>query len=347
MILSSKQYKLLIVERNNEFHGVNLSEMDIMGRTSIEWVKKIDPDCEVVENVNVNELCNTVVLYSDMPLVNLEILEQISINMEELGINNAELPCGWIIGKKGENFSKIDGFNDVCCRVKDSKTYAYVNRIIRERINDRLMSEGVFMTAPETVYVDDTVIVKEGTIINNNNVLKGATVIGSKVVLGINNELTDTEIGDNTKLVGVVANQAKVGANTTVGPYAYLRPGAVVGDNCKVGDFVEIKNSNVLSGAKVPHLAYVGDADVGHKVNVGCGVIFANYDGKKKHRTKVGDNTFLGSNTTLIAPVEVGNNVFIAAGSTIAHSIQDGALVIARARETVKEGRAETYLKKE
>lgn len=347
MIFSSKEYKLLILERDSTFGGVQLGGLDILGRTSTDWLKKIDENCEIVKEVDVTTLTDTVVLYSDMPLVTSKTIENIIQSMEELGINNAELPCGYVVSDGKQNFAKLD-IDDVSKRrLIDAKSYADIVSEIKMRINARLMDGGVFMIAPETVYVDDTAVIGEGTIISNNNVLKGNTVVGKNVVLGINNELTDTQIDDGVKLVGVIANQAKVGANTTVGPYAYLRPGACVGENCKIGDFVEIKNSNVLSGAKVPHLAYVGDADVGRKVNVGCGVIFANYDGKKKHRTKVGDNTFLGSNTTLIAPVEVGNGVFIAAGSTIAHSVSDGSLVIARARETVKEGRAEKYLKKD
>jgi len=347
VIFSSKEYKLLILKRDSFFGGVQLSELDLLGRTAVEWLKKLDENCEVVDEIDVKSLKDTIVLFSDMPLVTNETIENILVNMEELGISNAELPCGWVISDGADEFVKLDVEEKVNERLVDAKSYSKIISRLKERINERLMQGGVFMLAPETVYVDDTVVIGEGTIISNNNVLKGSSVIGKNVALGINNELTDTQIGDNTKLVGVIANQASVGSNTTVGPYAYLRPNACVGDNCKVGDFVEIKNSNVLSGAKVPHLAYVGDADVGHKVNVGCGVIFANYDGKKKHRTKVGDNTFLGSNTTLIAPVEVGEGVFIAAGSTIAHSVSVGSLVIARARETVKEGRAEKYLKKD
>ena len=347
MIINSKQFNVVICKREQEFAGTKLFELDILGRKSIEWLEKLDENCKIVDSVDVKTLKDSIVLYSDTPLVNQNTLEQSITYMYELGIFNAELPCGYIITSGEGECKKIDVCSEDFVRLTDAKSYAKIISVMKDRINERFMENGVFMKDPNSVYIDDTVTIGRGVIIENNNVLKGNTVISDNVILDVNNELTDTEIGKGTKLTGVIATQAKVGENTSVGPYAYLRPGACVGSNCKVGDFVEIKNSNIADGTKVPHLAYVGDADVGSRVNVGCGVIFANYDGKKKHRTKVGDNTFLGSNTTLIAPVEIGNQVFIAAGSTVAHSIDDNDLVIARARETIKEGRAEKYLKKD
>ncbi len=347
MIIASKSFDLLICKRENVSGGVSVSDLDLAGRTSIEWLQLLDEDCKIVETFDLSSLQDAIVLYSDTPLVNKRTLEDVIENMDELGISNAELPCGFVVTSGGEQFHKLNVCSEDFLRLVDAQSYAMVTKKLRERINTRLLIDGVFMLDPETVYVDDTVKFGKGVYIANNNVLKGNTIIGDNVVLDVNNSLSDTEIGFGSKLTGVIATQAKVGENTSVGPYAYLRPGANVGSNCKVGDFVEIKNSNIADGTKVPHLAYVGDADVGSRVNVGCGVIFANYDGKKKHRTKVGNNTFLGSNTTLIAPVEIGNKVFIAAGSTVANSVDDGALVIARARETIKEGRAEKYLKKD
>ena len=129
-----------------------------------------------------------------------------------------------------------------------------------------------------------------------------------------------------------------VGCDTTIGPNAYLRPGTVVGDNCRVGDFVEIKNSTIGSGTKISHLTYVGDATLGERINLGCGVVFVNYDGKNKQRVSVGDDSFIGCNVNLVAPLNIGKRVYIAAGSTVTKDIEDGALCIARERETVKPG---------
>ena len=347
MIINSKNYKLLIVECEGSHAGVNLSELDICGRNALSWLMSISDECEVIKSVNPSELTDTIVLYSDTPLVNEDTLKGICEYMEEHELDSVEMARGYVIGKSFADCRKVDLCSDDFVRLSDSINYSKICKALRERINLSHMQNGVFMTDPDTVYIDAGVAIGEGTVIAPNNRLAGATVIGKNCVLESGNFLTDTVISDNVKLTSVVSVEARVGEGTTVGPYVYLRPSANVGAHCKVGDFVEIKNSNIADGTKVPHLAYVGDADVGSGVNVGCGVIFANYDGRKKHRTTVGDKTFIGSNTTLIAPIEVGEKVFIAAGATISRSLPDGALVIARARETIKEGRAENYLKKE
>lgn len=347
MVINSKNYKLLIVESESLTSGVNVCQLDICGLDALAWLKSISEECEVVKTVNLSELSDTIVLYSDTPLVNIETLNEICVYMEECGIDSAELVRGYVIGKSFSDCKKVNICSEDFVKLIDSESYAKICKIMRERINLSHMQNGVFMSDPNTVYIDVGVTIGEGTFIAPNNRLVGNTVIGKNCVLESGNFLTDTVIFDGVKLNSVVSVEAKVGEGTTVGPYVYLRPSANVGAHCKVGDFVEIKNSNISDGTKVPHLAYVGDADVGSGVNVGCGVIFANYDGRKKHRTTVGDKTFIGSNTTLIAPIDVGEKVFIAAGATISRSIPDGALVIARARETIKEGRAENYLKRE
>lgn len=347
MILNSKNYKLLIVKRESHQSGVALSTLDLSGLNSLEWLTSLDTCSEVVDRVDMSTLSDTVVLYSDTPLVTLDTLTKVAEYMEERCVESARLKEGYIISRNVSDCKDVSVCDEDFIRLNSSINYAKIAKIIRERINLKHMQNGVFMVDPDSVYVDESVVIGEGTIIAPNNKLSGSTVIGKNCTLESGNSLTDTVIGDGVKLTAVVSVEAQVGENTVVGPYVYLRPKANVGANCKVGDFVEIKNSNIANGTKVPHLAYVGDADVGSGVNVGCGVIFANYDGRKKHRTKVGDKSFIGSNTTLIAPIEVGEKVFIAAGATISRSIPDGALVIARARETIKEGRAENYLKKE
>ena len=342
-----KNYKVVVVKRENYVSGVNLALLDICGLNSLEWLKDNFCDAEIVDSVDFNSLTNTIVLYSDTPLVTVDTINAVLEYIDERELDGAKLPHGYVIGKSVDLCVGVDIKSHDFIRLEDALSYAEILRKMGKKINDAHMQKGVFMTDPDTVYVDKGVVIGEGTIIAPNNKLRGNTVIGDRCRLESGNDLTDTVIGDGVKLTSVVAIEAKVGDATTVGPYVYLRPNANVGANCKVGDFVEIKNSNIANGTKVPHLAYVGDADVGSGVNVGCGVIFANYDGRKKHRTVVGDKTFIGSNSTLIAPIEVGEKVFIAAGATISRSIPDGALVIARARETIKEGRAENYLKRE
>ena len=169
-------------------------------------------------------------------------------------------------------------------------------------------------------------------------VLKGKTVIGSGCVIGKDTIIEDSIIGDGTDILKSVIKSSRVGAGTHVGPFAYMRPGSVVGKDCKVGDFVEIKNAVFGDGSKASHLAYIGDADVGENVNVGCGVVFANYDGVHKFRTTVGDRAFIGSNSNLVAPVTVDDDAYIAAGTTVTVTVPEGALCVGRAREVIEEG---------
>ena len=157
----------------------------------------------------------------------------------------------------------------------------------------------------------------------------------------MNSRLDGAVIGNNVDILSSVILQSEIGDGAHVGPFAYIRPNCKVGENVKVGDFVEIKNSNIDDGTKISHLTYIGDSDVGKNVNFGCGTVTCNYDGKKKFRSKIGDNSFIGCNTNLVSPVEVGDRAYIAAGSTITEDIPDGSLSIARTRQTNKIGWAD------
>lgn len=207
---------------------------------------------------------------------------------------------------------------------------------MRARINERHMSNGVRMLDPATTHIHDGVKIARGAIIHPNVILESACEIAENAVIGANSHLTDTTVGANAHIRQSVAIGAIIGANTEVGPFAYLRAGTVIGEKCRVGNFVEIKNANLADGVKMAHLAYIGDADVGKNVNFSCGAITANYDGKNKHRTKIGDNAFIGSNVNLVAPIEIGEDAIIAAGSTITDEVPPCALGIARERQCVK-----------
>ena len=154
--------------------------------------------------------------------------------------------------------------------------------------------------------------------------------------------MSNATIGDGTTVEASVLIDCRVGSHTTVGPNAYLRPKANVGDHCRIGDFVEIKNSNIGDGTKVSHLTYVGDADLGKNINLGCGVVFSNYDGKRKYRSTVGDDAFIGCNVNLVSPVSIEAGAYIAAGSTITKDVPAGALAIARERQRNLSGWVET-----
>ncbi len=203
------------------------------------------------------------------------------------------------------------------------------------------MDEGVILIDPKNTYIDDTVRIGADSVVYPGCILQGETVIGERCVIGMNSRIKDAVIHDEADVESSTILKSEVGSRTHVGPYAYIRPGSLIGEDCKVGDFVEVKNSVMKDGAKASHLTYIGDAEVGARVNLGCGTVFVNYDGLNKSKTVVGDDCFIGCNTNLVAPVTVGDGAFIAAGSTITEDVPGEALGIARARQVNKEGYAE------
>ncbi len=213
---------------------------------------------------------------------------------------------------------------------------ANAQKIKNAEIVKKHLVNGVTIIDPETTYIDDEAVIGSDTVIYPNTNIRGNCKIGSFCEIGPNSVLTDTIIGNGVTFLNSVANGAFVGDDTTVGPFAYLRPKANIGNHVKIGDFVEVKNSNIGCGTKVSHLTYIGDSDVGKNINFGCGTITVNYDGKNKFRTVIEDDAFIGCNTNLVAPVTVKKNAFIAAGSTITDDVDENALAIARSRQTVK-----------
>ena len=208
------------------------------------------------------------------------------------------------------------------------------------------MENGVKIMDPNNVRIAPDVEIGRDTVIYPNVVLAGGTCLGEGCVIRPGCQIEDSVIGNNCTLNCVVANGVKVGNGVAIGPFVNLRPGTVISDNCKVGDFVEIKNSIVGEGTKLPHLSYIGDADIGSNVNVGCGSVFVNYDGFEKHRTTVGDDAFIGCHTSLVAPVAVGDGAFTAAGSVITEDVPAEAMAFARSRQVNKEGLARKYREK-
>lgn len=230
-----------------------------------------------------------------------------------------------------EDNYEISGIND---RVQLSEAEA----IMRSRINKAHMRNGVTIRIPESVYIEADVEIGNDTVIEPNVTIKSGTKIGSGCVIGSGSMLQGAVIDDNVDILSSVIVNSHVGSGTHVGPFAYIRPDCTVGADVKVGDFVELKNSVIGDGTKISHLTYIGDSDVGKGVNFGCGTVTVNYDGKKKYRTTIGDNCFIGCNTNLVSPVNVGDGAYIAAGSTITDDIPQDNLSIARARQVNKEG---------
>ena len=204
--------------------------------------------------------------------------------------------------------------------------------------NLEYLDAGVVFIDLKAVYIDEGVRIGKGTVIYPCVVLEGDVEIGENCTIGQNTRIKDSIIGNGTSIQSSVILESKVGNETSVGPFAYLRPNSEVGSHCKVGDFVEIKNSRLDDGAKAAHLTYVGDSDVGKKVNLGCGVVFVNYDGSTQYRSVVEDGAFIGCNVNLVSPVHVGKDAYIAAGSTITNDVEDGALYVARSKGKSIEG---------
>jgi len=206
--------------------------------------------------------------------------------------------------------------------------------IMQRRINEGFMLEGVGMINPDQCYISKDAIIGADTEIYPNTFIEGHTKIGKGCIIGPNTKIVDCEIGDRVYIEQSTALESKISHDTTVGPYAYIRPNSNIGQNIKIGDFVEIKNATIGDGTKVSHLTYIGDADVGKNVNFGCGTVVVNYDGQKKYRTTIEDEAFIGCNTNLVSPVTVHHRAYTAAGSTITNDVPESALGIARTRQT-------------
>ena len=208
----------------------------------------------------------------------------------------------------------------------------------RLAVNIKHLENGVEFVDICAAYIDPEVEIGKGTKIYPCVVIEGKTVIGENCVIGQNSRIKDSVIGNGTDVQSSVILESTVGEETHVGPFAYMRPGSKVGSKCKVGDFVEVKNSSMGDGSKASHLTYIGDSDIGAGVNLGCGVVFVNYDGSSKYRSTVEDGAFIGCNSNLVSPVNIGEKAYIAAGSTVTKDVPSGSLCIAREKQTIIEG---------
>ncbi|MDQ2086519.1 bifunctional UDP-N-acetylglucosamine diphosphorylase/glucosamine-1-phosphate N-acetyltransferase GlmU [Herbivorax sp. ANBcel31] len=231
---------------------------------------------------------------------------------------------------KIENREELSGIND---RIQ----LADAGKFLRKRIQKKLMAGGVTIIDPDSTYIDGEVEIGMDTVVYPSTVIEGETKIGEECIIGPGSRIVNSKVGNKVEIKESVVLQSSINDESKVGPFAYLRPRSDIGKNVKIGDFVEIKKSLIGDGTKISHLTYVGDAEVGKKVNIGCGVVVVNYDGQNKHKTIIGDNSFIGCNVNLISPVVVKNNAYIAAGSTITDEVPENSLAIARNRQVIKE----------
>lgn len=222
-----------------------------------------------------------------------------------------------------------------CAISTAEELYNYQKAIVRTRLQ-ALMRDGVQIWDLDNCYVSPTAVLASGVVLMPGTMILGRSVVGRGCVLGPNVLLDNARIGSDNRINSSQIYDSTLGSGGTVGPFAYIRPGCVIGDQTRIGDFVELKNSVIGDGTKVSHLTYVGDSDVGKKVNFGCGTVTVNYDGMHKFRTAIGDHAFIGCNTNLVAPVSVGESAYTGAGTTITEDVPDGALAIGRPRQVNK-----------
>lgn len=211
------------------------------------------------------------------------------------------------------------------------------SRVVRRRINEKLMMSGVTFEDSATAYISSEVRIGEDVLIGPNVSITGRTVIEDDVVIGPNTIIKDSHIGSGTTVLQSIILESKLGRKCNIGPFAYLRPNSELADKVKVGDFVELKKTKVGEGSKIPHHSYIGDAIVGEKVNIGAGTITCNYDGQKKYQTIIEDGSFVGSNSNLVAPVKLGKESYIGAGSTITRDVPGKALSLERNKQEIIE----------
>ncbi len=242
-----------------------------------------------------------------------------------------------ILQKQGERVAAyVTESFDETLGVNDRFALSQAEAIMRARINERHMRNGVTIIDPSTTYISADAIIGSDTVLQPGCMIEGKSVIGEDCMIGPNSHIVDSEIGNATTIHSSVVLQSKVGHETAVGPFAHLRPASSLGDHVKVGNFVEVKKSHLGNHTKVSHLSYIGDAEVGDNCNIGCGTITVNYDGQNKFQTVIEDDVFVGCNSNLVAPVTLGAGSFIAAGSTVTKDVPGDALAIARARQENK-----------
>ena len=222
--------------------------------------------------------------------------------------------------------------------VNDRVQLALVRRTMRDRIVEHWMREGVTIVDPQTTWMGVRVTLEPDCVIHQNTQLHGKTHIESLAEVGPDSTLRNTKVGRGAKVIKSHCTGAEIGPEATVGPFTYLRPGTKLGRGAKAGAFTELKNARVGDDSKIPHLSYVGDAEIGERSNIGAGTIFVNYDGIEKHKTKIGDDARVGSDTMLVAPVEIGDGAYTAAGSTITEDVPPGAIGVGRAKQRNVEG---------
>lgn len=327
--------KIYVIEKEHFF----IKDVVVMGKALEEYTRENLPTAITINNlseIDKNDTEFVAVIFNDCPLCDMEFLEDKVKEMRHLKIKKYKIGDGFIENTTIDNDISLKVSEIRALKIESHKDLSTLHVYLKKRTMEKLLMQNIFIMDPDSTYIEPDVIIGEESTIYPMVTLRGKTVIGKKVRVFPYSYLESTVIEDNCEVHSTFAVEAKVGSNCTLGPFATLRKGSVIGDNCRVGDYVEIKNSTLEDNVKVAHLAYIGDSFVGSNTNVGCGTVFANYDGKVKRSVFVGRDVFIGANSNLVAPLSIGDNAFIAAGSTVTKDIPSNSFCIARSRETVK-----------
>ncbi len=331
----------------------DVGDISVLGKTLTEWTGSAlgtpykAVECSQVVNM-IERLRNavdrakpvTVVLYCDTPLVGTATVAEAVKALDDGKLNALKLPRGFVFRTDylfdvDTMFLQAGAADKEFDTVVDSQSLSRVTDVLRRRILKYHSDRGVIIRDFNNTFIDCDAAIEAGAVIEPYNFIKGKTVIKSNAVILSGNRIENCVISSGARIDSSRLYNSSIGEETTVGPFAYIRPNTVVGKRCRIGDFVELKNCVIGDGSKVSHLTYIGDAELGIDCNVGCGVVFANYDGKNKYKSVVGNKVFIGSNANIVAPVEIADRAFIAAGSTITKSVPSQSLAIARARQTL------------
>ncbi|WP_027625390.1 bifunctional UDP-N-acetylglucosamine diphosphorylase/glucosamine-1-phosphate N-acetyltransferase GlmU [Clostridium lundense] len=341
LITADTVKKLIAFHESNNYKGTMLTSIvdnpygygRVIRKDNGEVNKIVEhKDCSE-EELNVKEINAGMYCFDIEALLN---------SIDKLSNNNAQgeyylTDVIEILKSNGKKIGAISVDFEETMGINSRLQLADVEKIMRKRINNQHMENGVTLIDPENTYIDSEVQIGNDTIIFPGNIIEGKTIIRENCMLYPNSRIKDSVIEKGVTIQSSVILESCVGENTTVGPFAYIRPESVIGKSVRIGDFVEIKKSVIGDNTKVSHLTYIGDAEVGEKCNFGCGTVVVNYDGKVKNKTIIGNNAFIGCNTNLISPVKVNDNSYIAAGSTITEEVPENSLAIARARQVNKE----------
>lgn len=335
---SGAQVSVLTALASDPFGYGRILRDDCGQVTGIVEEKDATPDQRKIREINTGIYC------VEMPLL-FDLLAHLKNNnaQGEYYLTDILAEClnrgGKVSGIRTSDFDMVMGVNS-------RRQLAAAQKIMNARIVGKLMDEGVTVMDPDSTFVEKGVKVGRDTVLYPFTWLEGSTEIGEDCEVGPQVRFTNVKVGNNTHIQFVYAHDCQVGSEVQMGPFDHLRPNAVIGDHVKMGNFVEVKNSNVGYGTKLPHLQYIGDSDIGSGVNMGCGTITVNYNGKIKQRTIIEDNAFVGCNSNLVAPVRIGKGSYIAAGSTITKDVPENALGVGRSRQVNIAGWAEKYRNK-